>query len=97
MFFVLSKVLGFFAIPSNLIILMGGLGLLLLPSRFARAGRMARSSGDLPVHFRHHFRAVGLQNLLPTERNIVRYLACAIRRGIMLGTWHAGLRHTLDE
>jgi uncharacterized SAM-binding protein YcdF (DUF218 family) len=39
MFFVLSKVLGFFAIPSNLVISVGLLGLLLLPTRFARAGR----------------------------------------------------------
>jgi uncharacterized SAM-binding protein YcdF (DUF218 family) len=39
MFFVLSKVLGFFAIPSNLVVSIGILGLLLLPTRFARAGR----------------------------------------------------------
>jgi uncharacterized SAM-binding protein YcdF (DUF218 family) len=39
MFFVLSKVLGFFAIPSNLIASAGVVGLLLLPTRFSRAGR----------------------------------------------------------
>jgi uncharacterized SAM-binding protein YcdF (DUF218 family) len=39
MFFVLSKSLGFFATPSNLIILIGIVGLVLLPTRFARAGR----------------------------------------------------------
>lgn len=39
MFFVLSKVLGFFALPSNLSIVIGLLGALLLPTRFARAGR----------------------------------------------------------
>jgi uncharacterized SAM-binding protein YcdF (DUF218 family) len=39
MFFVISKVLGFFAIPSNLVMSIGILGLLLLPTRFARAGR----------------------------------------------------------
>jgi uncharacterized SAM-binding protein YcdF (DUF218 family) len=39
MFFVLSKLLSFFAFPSNLAILIGILGLLLLPTRFARAGR----------------------------------------------------------
>jgi uncharacterized SAM-binding protein YcdF (DUF218 family) len=39
MFFFLSKVLGFFAIPSNLVISIGLLGLLLLATRFARAGR----------------------------------------------------------
>ena len=39
MFFPLSKILGFFAIPSNLVISIGLLGLLLVPTRFARAGR----------------------------------------------------------
>jgi hypothetical protein len=39
MFFPLSKILGFVAIPSNLVICIGFLGLLLLPTRFARIGR----------------------------------------------------------
>jgi uncharacterized SAM-binding protein YcdF (DUF218 family) len=39
MFFVASKILGFFAIPSNLVISLGILGVCLLPTRFARAGR----------------------------------------------------------
>jgi uncharacterized SAM-binding protein YcdF (DUF218 family) len=39
MFFVLSKVLGFFASPSNLMIGLGLLGVMLLPTRLARAGR----------------------------------------------------------
>src|SRR5882672_6225036 len=39
MFFVLSKILGSFAIPSNFVISFGILGLLLLMTRFARAGR----------------------------------------------------------
>jgi uncharacterized SAM-binding protein YcdF (DUF218 family) len=39
MFFVVSKVLGFFATPSNLVITIGIIGLLLLPTRFARTGR----------------------------------------------------------
>jgi uncharacterized SAM-binding protein YcdF (DUF218 family) len=38
MFFYASKVLGFFAIPSNFIILVGIVGVLLLRTRFARAG-----------------------------------------------------------
>jgi uncharacterized SAM-binding protein YcdF (DUF218 family) len=39
MFFVLSKVLGFFALPSNLVVLIGLVGALLVPTRFARVGR----------------------------------------------------------
>src|SRR5262245_2711670 len=39
MFFVLSKIVGFFAIPSNLFVLIGLVGIGLLPSRFARTGR----------------------------------------------------------
>ena len=38
MFFYASKILGFFAIPSNFIILVGLVGALLLRTRFARAG-----------------------------------------------------------
>jgi uncharacterized SAM-binding protein YcdF (DUF218 family) len=43
MFFVLSKVFGFFASPSNLVLLVGILGLLLLPTRVARTGRWLAS------------------------------------------------------
>ena len=39
MFFVISKVLGFFALPSNLILVLGLVGLVLMRTRFARAGR----------------------------------------------------------
>jgi uncharacterized SAM-binding protein YcdF (DUF218 family) len=38
MFFALSKILGFFAIPSNLVIVLALLGAALLPTRLARAG-----------------------------------------------------------
>ena len=40
MFFILSKVLGFFALPSNLAITLGLLGVLLLATRWARIGRL---------------------------------------------------------
>jgi uncharacterized SAM-binding protein YcdF (DUF218 family) len=39
MFFPLSKILGFFAIPSNLIVAVGLVGLVLLMTRWKRAGR----------------------------------------------------------
>src|SRR5262249_46225193 len=39
MFFVLAKVLGFFAAPSNVLISLGLLGVLLMATRFVRAGR----------------------------------------------------------
>ena len=39
MFFVLAKILGFFALPSNILITLGILGILLMPTRFARGGR----------------------------------------------------------
>src|SRR5438093_369983 len=38
MFFVLSKVLGFFAIPSNLVMMLGLFGAVLLRTRYARGG-----------------------------------------------------------
>jgi uncharacterized SAM-binding protein YcdF (DUF218 family) len=39
MFFTASKTLGFFAIPSNLVMAFGLAGILLLPTRFFRVGR----------------------------------------------------------
>ncbi|MEA2876590.1 MAG: hypothetical protein QOF14_1786 [Hyphomicrobiales bacterium] len=39
MFFVAAKVFGFFALPSNLLISLGLLGIVLMATRFARAGR----------------------------------------------------------
>jgi uncharacterized SAM-binding protein YcdF (DUF218 family) len=39
MFFILSKVLGFVAIPSNVVIVLGLLGVLLLATRLKRTGR----------------------------------------------------------
>ena len=40
MFFALSKIFGFFAIASNVIVFMGLCGALMAHSRFARAGRL---------------------------------------------------------
>ena len=39
MFFILAKILGFFALPSNLLISLGFVGLALMATRFAQAGR----------------------------------------------------------
>jgi uncharacterized SAM-binding protein YcdF (DUF218 family) len=39
MFFVLAKIFGFFALPSNILISLGLVGVLLMATRFARAGR----------------------------------------------------------
>src|SRR5262245_41670561 len=40
MFFVLAKILGFFALPSNILIVLGLLGIVLMATRFARLGRV---------------------------------------------------------
>src|SRR2546421_7323761 len=39
MFFVLAKVLSFFTLPSNILVSLGLVGILLMATRFARAGR----------------------------------------------------------
>jgi uncharacterized SAM-binding protein YcdF (DUF218 family) len=39
MFFPISKILGFFALPSNFVTVLGLIGVLLLPTRFRRTGR----------------------------------------------------------
>jgi uncharacterized SAM-binding protein YcdF (DUF218 family) len=39
MFFALAKILGFFALPSNIFISLGFMGIILMATRFARGGR----------------------------------------------------------
>jgi uncharacterized SAM-binding protein YcdF (DUF218 family) len=45
MFFILSKTLGFFALPSNLIATIAAIGMVLLFTRFRRAGRLLATLG----------------------------------------------------
>ena len=45
MFFALSKVLGFFTMPSNLLLLICAAGVALTFTRFARAGRRIAAAG----------------------------------------------------
>src|ERR1043165_3326337 len=47
MFFVLAKIFGFFALPSNVLIALGVLGVLLMATRFVRAGRRIAVAGIL--------------------------------------------------
>jgi uncharacterized SAM-binding protein YcdF (DUF218 family) len=74
MFFVLSKVLGFFANPSNVVIAVGLLGVLLLPTRFARTGRrlMAASIIALAVL---GLSPVGNAVMIPLEQRFPRWEA----------------------
>jgi uncharacterized SAM-binding protein YcdF (DUF218 family) len=66
MFFYASKVLGFFAIPSNFIILVGVLGVLLLRTRYTRAGwRLVTSSLVLLAGF--GLSPVGNALMIPLE------------------------------
>ena len=45
MFFVLAKILGFFALPSNILISLGLVSVMLMATRFARAGRRLVMTG----------------------------------------------------
>jgi uncharacterized SAM-binding protein YcdF (DUF218 family) len=45
MFFILSKTLGFFALPSNLVATLAALGVVLMFTRFRRAGRILAALG----------------------------------------------------
>jgi uncharacterized SAM-binding protein YcdF (DUF218 family) len=67
MFFLLSKILGFFAAPSNMAIAIGLLGLALLATRFQRAGRrlMAASLALLAIL---GFSPLGNALMLPLEQ-----------------------------
>ena len=66
MFFVLSKLLAFFTFPSNLAILIGILGLLLLTSRFAHSGRCL-AFGSLIVLAILGFSPIGNALIIPLE------------------------------
>ena len=67
MFFILSKIFGFFAIPSNLIIVAGLVGALLLRTRFAKTGwRLAIGSLVLLAIF--GFSPVGNALIIPLEQ-----------------------------
>ena len=72
MFFPLSKILGFFASPSNLVISIGLLGLLLLPTRFARAGR-ALAFASLIVLAIFGLSPVGNALMVPLEDRFPRW------------------------
>jgi uncharacterized SAM-binding protein YcdF (DUF218 family) len=72
MFFPLSKILGFFAIPSDLVISIGLLGLLLLPTRFARAGR-ALAFASLIVLAILGLSPVGNALMIPLEDRFPRW------------------------
>jgi uncharacterized SAM-binding protein YcdF (DUF218 family) len=81
MFFFLSKVLGFFALPSNLIISLGILGALLLATRHARAGwRLVVASLLLLAIF--GFSPVGNAMMLPLEQ---RFPPWDASRGVPAG------------
>jgi uncharacterized SAM-binding protein YcdF (DUF218 family) len=72
MFFPLSKILGFFAIPSNLVISIGLLGLLLVPTRFTRAGR-ALAFASLIVLAILGLSPVGNALMIPLEDRFPRW------------------------
>jgi uncharacterized SAM-binding protein YcdF (DUF218 family) len=72
MFFPLSKILGFFAIPSNLVVSIGILGLLLLPTRFARAGR-ALAFASLIVLVILGLSPIGNALIIPLEERFPRW------------------------
>src|SRR5262249_25293623 len=74
MFFVLSKLLGFFTLPSNLVVLIGIVGLFLLPTRFARAGRWL-AFGILVVLGLLGFSPLGNALIIPLEHRFPPWVA----------------------
>src|SRR2546430_15631641 len=72
MFFPLSKLLGFFAFPPTLVVPTGVLGLLLLPTRFARAGR-ALAFASLIVLAILGLSPAGNALIIPVEQRFPRW------------------------
>lgn len=72
MFFVLSKLLGFFAVPSNLLMMLGLIGAGLLCTRFARTGwRLVIASLLLLAVF--GFSPLGHALMIPLEQRFPRW------------------------
>jgi uncharacterized SAM-binding protein YcdF (DUF218 family) len=67
MFFIASKTLGFFALPSNVLITLGLIGVVLLPTRFARAGQRLMAAA-LVLLALAGFSPLGNILLLPLEQ-----------------------------
>jgi uncharacterized SAM-binding protein YcdF (DUF218 family) len=73
MFFVLAKILGFFALPSNVLITLGLIGIVLIPTRFARAGRFLAAS-SLILFAVMGLTPIGNALILPLEQRFPRWV-----------------------
>jgi len=72
MFFVLAKILGFFALPSNILITLGLIGVAFTATRFARAGvRLAAASLVLLALF--GLSPIGNALILPLEQRFPQW------------------------
>lgn len=91
MFFELSKILGFFAIPSNFFVVIAVIGALLLLTRFARAGRRLMVFGIFTLAF-VGLSPIGNLLILPLEERFPQLSnAAAAPTGIII------LGGSLDE
>ena len=78
MFFALSKILAFFAVPSNLLFLIAAVGVVLMVTRFARAGR---GLAVLGVRIARHRRTVAARQCAdPAARAAFPGVGCLARR-----------------
>jgi uncharacterized SAM-binding protein YcdF (DUF218 family) len=69
MFFIVSKILGFFALPSNLILALGLAGLVLKRTRFGRAGR-ALAAASILLFAGFGLSPLGKALILPLEDRV---------------------------
>jgi uncharacterized SAM-binding protein YcdF (DUF218 family) len=72
MFFVVAKILGFFALPSNLLVAAGLLGVVLMATRFARAGRVLAAT-SLVLLAVMGLTPIGNALILPLEQRFPRW------------------------
>jgi uncharacterized SAM-binding protein YcdF (DUF218 family) len=72
MFFVIAKILGFFALPPNLLTAVGLIGVVLMATRFRRAGRRLASASLLLLAI-FGLTPLGNALILPLEQRFPRY------------------------
>ena len=73
MFFVLAKILGFFALPSNLLVALGLLGIALTATRWVRAGRRLAACSILLLAVMG-LTPLGNALILPLEQRFPRFV-----------------------
>ena len=91
MFFIISKVLGFFALPSNIIVVLGLFGVLLIGGRLTQLGLRLAAASVLLIAV-CGFSPLGTALLLPLENRSVVAIAFNLKGARLTNGQRAAFR-----